>query len=55
MHKQERRLNGLLGAIDKMEESIKRDQDDFDHQQQKIDDSEGQLESELRKARLVLI
>lgn len=55
LHRTERRLSGLLGAIEKMEESINRDQEDLTNQKQKIDESGGQLESELRKARLIMI
>ena len=55
LHRTERRLSGLLGAIEKMEESIKRDNEDLTNQKQKIDESGGQLESELRKARLIMI
>jgi ElaB/YqjD/DUF883 family membrane-anchored ribosome-binding protein len=51
----EKRLEGLMGAIGKMEESINRDKDDMNGHQQGIDQSMGQLESELRKARLMMI
>ena len=51
----EKRLEGLMGAIRKMEESIGRDKDDMNNHQQRIDESMGQLEAELRKARLMMI
>lgn len=52
----EKRLEGLLGAITKMEESIKRDKDEMDGNHQRIEEtSSGQLEAELRKARLMMI
>jgi hypothetical protein len=52
----ENRLEGLLGAISKMEESIKRDKDEMDGNVQRIEDtSSNQLEAELRKARLMMI
>jgi hypothetical protein len=51
----ERRLNGLLGAIDKMKTSIDRDKRDLDNQNNMISDSDGQLEVQLRQARLTMI
>ena len=51
----ERRLAGLLGAIEKMSKSIDRDKRELDNLRNKIDDSEGQLEAELRKAKLIMI
>lgn len=51
----ERRLNGLLGAIDKMQISINRDKRDLDNQNNMIGDSDGQLEVQLRQARLMMI
>ena len=51
----ERRLNGLLGAIDKMQASINRDKRDLDNQNTMIEDSDGQLEAQLRQARLMMI
>lgn len=51
----ERRLQGLNKAIDRMTSSIDRDKRDLSMQNNKIDESDGQLEAELRKARLFMI
>ncbi len=51
----ESRYNGLLAAIQKMEKSIQLDQRDFDFQSKKIEDSDGQLESQLRQAKIRMI
>ncbi len=51
----EARLKGLLGAIHKMQQSIDFDQKDLDFQAKKVADSDGQLESQLRAAKIRMI
>jgi DNA repair exonuclease SbcCD ATPase subunit len=51
----EARMKGLMGAIHKMQVSIDFDQKDLDFQAKKVADSDGQLESQLRAAKIRMI
>lgn len=51
----ESRYKGLLGAIQKMQSSANFDQKDLDYETKRVANSDGQLESQLRQAKINMI
>ncbi len=51
----DRRLGGLLDAMRRMEDSVRRDEEDLNFQRKKVNASEGQLESQIRLAKIKMI
>ena len=51
----QRRYDGLMSAIGKMQHSVNRDQKDIDYETRKINTTDGQLEQQIRQAKLKMI
>ena len=55
VERNERRLSGLAEAIKRMEDSVRRDEDELNFQRKKVNSSEGQLEAQIRMAKIKMI
>jgi len=55
MSRLERRYQGLMDAIDKMERSIGRDQKDIEFQTRRAGETDGQLEMQIRQAKVQMV
>lgn len=55
VERHERRLGGLRDAIRRMEDSVRRDEEELSFQQKKVATTEGQLEAQIRSAKIKMI
>lgn len=55
VERHERRLTGLTEAVKRMEDSVRRDEDELAFQRKKVNTSEGQLEAQIRMAKIKMI
>jgi len=50
-----RRVQGLTGAMEKMQKSINRDNKDLEYENKRIANSDGQLEAQIRQAKIAMV
>ena len=50
-----RRLQGLVEAMDRMKDSARRDESELDFQRKKVQATEGQLEAQIRQAKIKMV
>jgi gas vesicle protein len=55
VERHDRRLHGLLDAIKRMEDSVRRDEEELNFQRKKVNATEGQLEAQIRMAKIKMI
>lgn len=55
VERQERRIEGLNEAMKRMEESIRRDEEELTFQRKKVAGTEGQLEAQIRSAKIKMV
>jgi len=55
VERHERRLVGLSEAVKRMEDSVRRDEEELAFQRKKVNSSEGQLEAQIRMAKIKMI
>jgi chromosome segregation ATPase len=55
VERNEKRLGGLTDAIKRMEDNIRRDEEELNFQRKKVNATEGQLEAQIRMAKIKMV